>query len=115
MSMSKAKTTDKTVFELQAEVCKTIANPKRIEIIHALKTGERTVTELVNILGVPKANVSQHLAVMRTKGVLRARREGVNIYYSLTNPKVTQACMLMREVLTEQLRERKKILGKTSA
>ncbi len=95
---------------MQAEVCKTIANPKRIEIIHSLKAGERTVSELVAILGVPKANVSQHLAMMRSKGVLKARREGVNIYYSLTNPKVTQACLLMREVLTEQIKERKKTL-----
>ena len=108
--MKPTKPNDKAVFELQAEVCKTIANPKRIEIIHSLKTGERTVSELVAILGVPKANVSQHLAMMRSKGVLKARREGVNIYYSLTNPKVTQACMLMREVLTEQIKERKKTL-----
>lgn len=97
---------------MQAEVCKTIANPKRIEIIHALKIGEKTVTELVEILGVPKANVSQHLAVMRTKGVLKTRRNGVNIYYSLSNPKVTQACLLMKDVLTEQMREQRKILKK---
>ena len=110
--MKPSKQSDKAVFELQAEVCKTIANPKRIEIIHALKGGERTVSELVAVLGAPKANVSQHLAMMRSKGVLKARREGVNIYYSLTNPKVTQACMLMREVLTEQLQERKQTLGR---
>lgn len=107
------KLKDKTIFELQAEVCKTIANPKRIEIIHALKQGEKTVTELVGILGVPKANVSQHLAVMRTKGVLKTRREGVNIFYCLSNPKVTQACMLMKDVLTEQMREQRKILKKS--
>ncbi len=103
---------DKTIFELQAEVCKTIASPKRLEIIHALKNGEKTVTDLVSILGVPKANVSQHLAVMRHKGVLKARREGVNIYYSISNPKVIKACMLMKEVLTEQMRERNKLIKK---
>lgn len=103
-------TRKKTIFELQSEVCKTIANPKRLEIIHALKEGEKTVTDLVEILGVPKANVSQHLAVMRNKGVLKNRREGVNIYYSISSPKVVQACTLMKEVLTEQMRERSKIL-----
>lgn len=102
---------NKTIFDMQAEVCKTIANPKRLEIIHCLKEGEKTVSELVDILGVPKANVSQHLAVMRTKGVLVNRRDGVNIFYSISNPKVVQACTLMKDVLTEQMRERSKLLA----
>ncbi len=102
----------RTIFDMQADVCKTIANPKRLEIIHSLKDGEKTVTELVEILGVPKANVSQHLAVMRTKGVLSNRRDGVNIFYRISNPKVVQACSLMKEVLTEQMRERSRLLAK---
>ena len=101
---------NKTLFELQSEVCKTLASPKRLEIINALKDGEKTVGELVGILGVPKANVSQHLAVMRHKGILKSRREGVNIFYHIANPKVVQACALMREVLTEQMKERSKLI-----
>ncbi len=101
---------NKTLFELQSEVCKTLASPKRLEILNALKDGEKTVTELVDILGVPKANVSQHLAVMRHKGILKTRREGVNIFYSVSNQKVIQACILMREVLTEQMQEKSKLI-----
>jgi ArsR family transcriptional regulator len=101
---------NKTLFELQSEVCKTLASPKRLEILNALKDGEKTVSELVEILGVPKANVSQHLAVMRHKGILKSRRDGVNIFYSVANPKVIQACVLMREVLTEQMQERSKLI-----
>ena len=101
---------NKTLYELQSEVCKTLASPKRLEILNALKEGEKTVGELVEILGVPKANVSQHLAVMRLKGILKSRREGVSIYYRISNEKVTQACMLMREVLTEQMKERSKLI-----
>lgn len=104
------KQQNKTLFELQSEVCKTLASPKRLEIINALKDGEKTVGELVDILGVPKANVSQHLAVMRHKGILKSRRDGVNIYYKIANPKVVQACGLMREVLTEQMKERSKLI-----
>ena len=99
----------KTIFEVQAEICKTIASPKRLEIINALKGGEKSVTELVDILGVPKANVSQHLAMMRHKGILKTRRDGVNVYYSIGNPKVIDACNLMREVMVEMMRERQKI------
>ena len=107
----KALLTDKAIFEMQAEICKTLTNPKRIEILNALKTDERTVTELVNALGASKANVSQHLAVMRHKGILTTRREGVNIYYRVTNPKVIEACSLMKEVLFEQHSARKKTVS----
>ena len=99
---------DKSIFEMQAEICKTLTNPKRIEILSVLKTDERTVTELVNALGASKANVSQHLAVMRHKGILTTRREGVNIYYRVANPKVIEACSLMKEVLFEQHVAKKK-------
>ena len=99
---------DKSIFEMQAEICKTLTNPKRIEILSVLKTDERTVTELVNALGASKANVSQHLAVMRHKGILTTRREGVNIYYRVANPKVIDACSLMKEVLFEQHMAKKK-------
>jgi ArsR family transcriptional regulator len=105
---------NKTLFDLQAEVCKTLASPKRLEIINALKNGEKTVGELVEILGVPKANVSQHLAVMRHKGILNSRRDGVNIYYRIANPKVVEACGLMREVLTEQMQEKSRLIDITS-
>lgn len=100
---------DKTLFEMQSDVCKTLASPKRIEILNALKEGEKTVSELVEILGVPKANVSQHLAVMRHKGILKSRRDGINIYYSVTNRKVIDACILMREVLMDQMKEKGKL------
>jgi len=107
----KALLTDKSIFEMQAEICKTLTNPKRIEILNALKTDERTVTDLVNILGASKANVSQHLAVMRHKGILTTRREGVNIFYRVANPKVIEACSLMKEVLFEQHAARKKAVS----
>lgn len=100
---------DKTLFELQSDVCKTLASPKRIEILNALKDGEKTVGELVEILGVPKANVSQHLALMRHKGVLVSRRKGIHIYYRVVSQKVIEACTLMREVLVEQMSERGRI------
>ncbi|MEW6409553.1 MAG: metalloregulator ArsR/SmtB family transcription factor [Nitrospirota bacterium] len=99
------KEMDKKLYELHAEICKIFANPKRLEILNALREGELTVSDLVEILGTSKANVSQHLALLRGKGILRTRREGLNIYYSVANPKVIQACILMREVLIEQLNE----------
>ncbi len=106
----KALINDKSVFEMQADICKTLTNPKRIEILNALKSEEKTVTELVTLLGASKANVSQHLAVMRHKGILMTRREGVNIFYRVSNPKVIEACTLMKEVLFEQHAAKKKAI-----
>ena len=106
----KTQLNDKSIFEMQAEICKTLTNPKRIEILNTLKSEEKTVTELVTVLGASKANVSQHLAVMRHKGILTTRRDGVNIYYRVSNPKVIDACTLMKEVLFEQHSAKKKVV-----
>lgn len=101
---------DKRLFELHAEVCKAFANAKRLEIIYALRDGEHSVEELVEILDLPKANISQHLTILRQRQAVIARREGLYIYYRLSNPKIAQACDLMREVLKEHLEENRKII-----
>lgn len=95
---------------MHAEVCKTLANPKRLEIIYTLKEGELSAGELAKKLGISKANISQHLAVLRHRRVVTARREGVNIYYRISNPKIVKACSLMREFLMEQLNEAGKMV-----
>ncbi len=101
---------DKKIFEMHAEICKVFTNPKRLEIISLLRDGERTVNELTELAGVPQANVSQHLTVLRQNNVVTTRRNGANIYYKIANPKILQACDLMREVLLEQLKENEKIV-----
>ena len=90
------------LYQLHASVCKGLADPKRLLIINALRDGERTVTELVSELGIPQANVSQHLAVLRDKGLVRARKDGQWAYYSLTSTKIVEAMDLLREVMALQ-------------
>jgi len=103
---------EKRIFQLLADACKVLANPKRLEILHALEDREMTVTELVERVGAPKANISQHLALMRQVGVVGARRQGLNVYYSVANPKVNQACQLMEEVLYDQLDATQQVVKK---
>lgn len=91
------------LYDLHAAICKTFANPWRLRIVEALGDSERTVSELVKLLSISKSNVSQHLGIMREKGVLDHRREGGYVFYRLANPKTLVACRLMREVLIEQL------------
>ena len=94
---------DGKIFELQADICQTLANPKRLQIISLLKKGELSVGELVRAMGIAKANLSQHLSSMRQKNILIARREGTSIYYRLASPKIIEACASMREVLMNLL------------
>ena len=89
------------LFTLHAEVCKAMANPTRLKIINALQHGEQPVRVLAKLLHVRKANLSQHLAVLRQRGIVATRREGLNIYYRCANPKMLKACDILREVLLE--------------
>jgi len=95
--------TERNLYKLHAGICHTLANPKRLEIIDTLRIREMSVTELANVLEISQSNLSQHLALMRQRGILTSRREGLNVFYSLSNPKITQACDLMRQVLLEYL------------
>lgn len=88
---------------LHASVCKGLADPKRLLIINALRDGERTVSQLVDELDLPQANVSQHLAVLRDKGLVQSRKHGQFAYYSVTSKKIIQAMDLLREVMAEQI------------
>lgn len=91
------------MYELHARICQTLSNPKRLEIIDCLRDGELPVSSLAEQTNISQANLSQHLAIMREKGIVIARREGMNVYYQLSNPKIIQACELMRQVLLEHL------------
>ena len=84
---------------LQAEVLKVLASPRRLEILHVLEEGPCEVGRLAATLGASQPNVSQHLAVMRTAGVVEAEREGREVRYRLTDPEVMVACGVMRRVL----------------
>lgn len=99
--MSRAEAVE--FYELHARVCKAIADGKRLLIINELRDGPRSVGELADALGIPQANASQHLAILRDRGIVTARRAGSTIHYSLTSSKVVQAIDLLYEFMTERL------------
>lgn len=93
----------KELYRMHADFCKFMANPKRIEILFLLGESERCVEEIAVEMNVRIPNISQHLAIMREKGIVASRRSGTKIYYHLDNPKSLQACILMREAMVEQM------------
>jgi DNA-binding transcriptional ArsR family regulator len=99
------------IYELHADLCNIFSNAKRLEIINSLKDKEMSASELIKRIGLSKANLSQHMSVLKLKGVILSRREGINIYYRIANPKIIQACHLIMEVLLEQFQEKGKMVS----
>jgi ArsR family transcriptional regulator, virulence genes transcriptional regulator len=96
----------KDLYLMHAEFCKFMGNAKRIEILFLLGDQELCVEDIARKMAVPIPNISQHLAIMREKGIVESRRAGTKIYYRLANPKTLQACILMREAMVEQMEKR---------
>ena len=97
------------LYDLQAAICKSFANPWRLRIVEALGDRELPVSELVELLGISKSNVSQHLGLMREKGVVVHRRDSFRASKImqervLKHPKIT---ILWDTCLTEYLGEEK--------
>ena len=88
---------------LQAEVLKTLASPRRLEILHALASGPMEVGRLAQRVGATQPNASQHLAVLRSAGLVDAERDGREVRYRLSDPDVMVACGVMRTVLERRL------------
>ena len=100
----------KELYEIHAEVCKVFSNSTRLEILNLLRDEEMSVTELIEKTKLSQANISQHLSIMKSKGIVISDRKGKNIYYKLSNPKIVKAFDIIREVLAEKLKENGKIV-----
>ena len=98
------------IFLLHANICKTLANPRRLEIISALRDEEFTATQLTQKIRISKANLSQHMSILIQKGVVLSRREGINVFYKLSDDRISKACDLMRDVLIKNLEQNKNLL-----
>ena len=96
----------KELYEIHAEMCKVFSNPTRLEILNLLRDEELSVTELIAKTKLNQANISQHLSIMKSKGIVISDRKGKNIYYRLTNPKIIKAFDIIKEILSERLRSR---------
>jgi len=90
------------IFESHAQLLKALSHPKRLEIIHLLRDQELPVNKIQEMLGIPQANLSQHLMILRDKGVVTTRRSGKEIYYNLAHKNFVKASDLIRQILIEE-------------
>ncbi len=86
---------DSIRYEQNAEIYKVLANPKRLGILNTLGKGELSVEELADRLKIRKTNISQHLARLRHARLVRIRREGLRVYYRVTDTRMLQ----LREII----------------
>jgi ArsR family transcriptional regulator len=91
---------------LHSELCSVLSDPTRIAILYELADGPRNVTSIVEALGIHQATVSRHLRILRERNLARTERDGNQVFYELVEPRVLDVLTLMREVLTDILRER---------
>jgi DNA-binding transcriptional ArsR family regulator len=75
-----------------AEVLKAMADPTRLKILHCLHSGERCVSDILEVVGGSQANVSKHLSVLKRAGLVDNRRDGLNVFYRITDEGVFTIC-----------------------
>ena len=97
------------VFERQARICKAFANATRLQMLDCLGRRDWAAADLQEQLGVSKANLSQHIAILRGAGIVGTQRKGKRVYFSLLMPEVKSACHLIRDVLRAQVRNGRRL------
>ncbi len=102
---------DRALAEVQAEFCRMMGNPSRLLILYALRDQERCVSGLAELLEAPQPSVSQHLAAMRKLGIVQSRRQGQRMFYSLTDPNISNACDMIRGILQRNMLNRSNLFS----
>ena len=98
-------------YNLHSDLCKAIFNPKRLAIIDALRDNKMNVNDLSERLKTSQSNISQHLAILKSKSLVVSVKEGSNTYYSISNPKILEAYDLVSEIIKDKFKSDNKILN----
>jgi ArsR family transcriptional regulator len=107
--MMKNKQAARKIFEMQCQICKAMAHPVRLEIVELLSENEMSAAALLEELGISKANLSKHMALLTQAGIVDAIRAGRQVNYRLTHPEIHEACRIMRSILYQRLKEGEKL------
>ncbi len=98
------ESTQKKIFQMQCEICKSLAHPVRLQIVDRLNRGTASAADLLTFLGISKGNLSKHVSLLVRSGVVIASRRGRRIFYTLTDPEIHKACTIMRTILYNKLK-----------
>jgi len=99
-----SKSDQKKIFEMQCEICKALAHPLRMAIVNCFGDKELAAADLIDNLGISKANLSKNIALLIRGGIVESRRDGRQIVYRLTDPAIQEACSIMSSVIYRRLK-----------
>ncbi|WP_017711764.1 ArsR/SmtB family transcription factor [Prochlorothrix hollandica] len=102
-------------LKLVADFFKVLSEGSRLQIICALKSGSKNVTEIIAATGLGQANVSKHLKVLAQAGVVSREQQGVSVYYQISNPFIFDLCELVCNSLVVQFQQQTQHLGELAA
>ncbi|MCF3132263.1 MULTISPECIES: ArsR/SmtB family transcription factor [Streptomyces] len=103
------------LYQLKAEFFKTLGHPARIRVLELLSEREHAVSEMLPEVGIEPAHLSQQLAVLRRANLVRTRKEGLNVYYSLASPQVAELLRVARTILSGVLADQVELLADLQA
>lgn len=103
---------EQSIFDIQAEFCKAMGHPARLQILHILREGPINVGELVQRIGLSQSMVSRQLHVLRSASVVSCQRHGTEMVYQLADTKIGEVCDLVRKVLSEHSHRRSQLIKK---
>ena len=92
-----------TLYRMQAQFCGVLGHPRRFQILDLLAQGEKSNAELLLALGASRANLAQHLALMKQAGMVVSRRQGRQTFHRLAFPEIAELCRGMRRILALRL------------
>ena len=98
------------LYQLQADLCKAIAHPTRIQILHLLRGGEKCVCEIFPALQIEQPNVSRHLSILKKEGIVSSQKEGLKMIYKVDDERVFQLLDLITDLLKQQWDSRTRML-----
>lgn len=90
---------------MHSDICRIMANPKRLMIIDMLGLKEMSVGEIAAAINAPTPQVSQHLRLLRDKNLVKTRKDGQTVYYVLVEPKMIEACSIIRSILIQSMKK----------
>jgi len=102
----------RVIFEMQAQLCALMANPKRLMIMDFLsRMGEASVGAIADEIESSVSTASQHLRLMRDSNIVLSRRDGHTVFYRLKHPGIMDGCQAVRQVLLDEMNERREMAG----
>jgi DNA-binding transcriptional ArsR family regulator len=90
---------------------KMLSEPMRLKILHTLQDGEKSVHELVELTGAGQANVSKHLSLLASHHIVGRRREGLNVYYYITDDSIFKICDLVCRNMEKDMKRYSDVFG----